>query len=315
MTQIIFILLFTLLPVLSWWVSRNAVLVVVSIALGFGLAGNFVQTTIALGIGWTLYGLQLFVVGVLIAILLIVVRITRRESGALGSRKRQLLAVGVPALAIGTGLILLRLIAPDSPGDLSALGYLINHPLAEDNAKWLHLTSQLAQGNEISFNGYAGGPLLLVMSVVASLIAVLSAVLLGGVNEVAVATNTVLGTQFLLIALIPFVFAAFAQGKFTNLKGMARSVPVIASWTGMFVVVLASAVITSYGHLSLQFVLLVLVLWAGVFLMETSFLLRLSTTLVIATTASVWLPLNVLGFVIILVGLVVVLRKRNGVPL
>jgi hypothetical protein len=203
--------------------------------------------------------------------------------------------------------------APDSAGALTAVGYLINHPLAEDNAKWLHLTSQLAQGSEISFNGYAGGPLLLVMSVVASLISVLSVVLLGGVNEVAVATNTLIGTQFLLIAIIPFVFAVFAQGKFKGLTDTKRFVPVAATWTAMFVLVLASAVVTSYGHLSLQFILLVLVLWAGVFLLDTPFLLRLSATSLIATSASVWLPLNVLGFAVIVVAFVVVIRRRSAI--
>ncbi len=313
MTQFIFVVLFTFLPILAWWISRNATLVVVSIALGFGLAGNLVQTTIAFGVGWTVYGLQLLVLAVLLIIVLMVTWLSRRAVVSLGSRRRQFLVLGVPALMIGVGLIVLRLMAPDSAGALTAVGYLINHPLAEDNAKWLHLTSQLAQGSEIAFNGYAGGPLLLVMSVVASLISVLSAIMLGGVNEVAVATNTLLGTQFLLIAVISFVFAVFAQGRFKGLKDTNRLVPVAAAWTAMFVLVLASAVVTSYGHLSLQFILLVLVLWAGVFMLETSFLLRLSATLVIATSASVWLPLNVLGFAIIVVALVVVIQRRSAI--
>jgi len=312
-TQFIFVVLFTLLPILSWWISRNATLVVVSIAIGFGLAGNLVQTTIALGVGWTVYGLQLLGLLVLLIIVLMVTWLSRHEVVSLGSRRRQFLVLGVPALMIGVGLIVLRLMAPDSAGSLTAVGYLINHPLAEDNAKWLNLTSQLAQGSEITFNGYAGGPLLLVMSVVASLISVLSVVMLGGVNEVAVATNTLLGTQFLLIAVIPFVFAVFAQAKFNGLKDAKRSVPVAATWTSMFVLVLASAVVTSYGHLSLQFILLVLVLWAGVFLLETSFLLRLSATLVIATSASVWLPLNVLGLTLIVAGLVLVIQRRSAI--
>ncbi len=313
MTQFIFVVLFTLLPILAWWISRNATLVVVSIALGFGLAGNLVQTTIAFGVGWTVYGLQLLALAVLLIIILMVTWLSRRAVVSLGSRRRQFLVLGVPALMIGVGLIVLRLMAPDSAGALTAVGYLISHPLAEDNAKWLHLTSQLAQGSEIAFNGYAGGPLLLVMSVVASLISVLSVIMLGGVNEVAVATNTLLGTQFLLIAVIPFVFAVFAQGKFKGLKDTNRLVPVAATWTAMFVLVLASAVVTSYGHLSLQFIFLVLVLWAGVFLLETPFLLRLSATLLIATSASVWLPLNVLGFAIIVVALVVVIRRRSAI--
>jgi hypothetical protein len=288
-------------------------MVVVSVAVGFGLGGNLVQTTIALGVGWTVYGLQLLVIAVLLIIVFLVTWLSRRGLEKLGSRRRQFLVLGVPALLIGAGLIVLRLMAPDSAGALTAVGYLINHPLAEDNAKWLHLTSQLAQGSEISFNGYAGGPLLLVMSVVASLISVLSVVLLGGVNEVAVATNTLIGTQFLLIAIIPFVFAVFAQGKFKGLTNTKRFVPVAATWTAVFVLVLASAVVTSYGHLSLQFILLVLVLWAGVFLLETPFLLRLSATLLIATSASVWLPLNVLGFAVIVVAFIVVIRRRSAI--
>jgi hypothetical protein len=312
-TQYIFVVLFTLLPILAWWISRNATMVVVSVAVGFGLGGNLVQTTIALGVGWTVYGLQLLVLAVLLIIVFLVTWLSRRGLEKLGSSRRQFLVLGVPALLIGAGLIVLRLMAPDSAGALTAVGYLINHPLAEDNAKWLHLTSQLAQGSEISFNGYAGGPLLLVMSVVASLISVLSVVLLGGVNEVAVATNTLIGTQFLLIAIIPFVFAVFAQGKFKGLTDTKRFVPVAATWTAMFVLVLASVVVTSYGHLSLQFILLVLVLWAGVFLLDTPFLLRLSATLLIATSASVWLPLNVLGFAVIVVAFVVVIRRRSAI--
>jgi hypothetical protein len=50
----------------------------------------------------------------------------------------------------------MRLAAPGSPTPLSAVGYLVNHPLAEDNAKWLHLGAQLADGRDIVFNGYAG---------------------------------------------------------------------------------------------------------------------------------------------------------------
>ena len=53
-----------------------------------------------------------------------------------------------------------------------------------------HLTAQLADGRAIEFSGYAGGPLLLVMAVMAALISVLSMALLGGVSEVAVAANT-----------------------------------------------------------------------------------------------------------------------------
>ena len=312
MTDLVLLALFILLPIVAWSVSRSATLVVVSIALGIGLAGNLVQTTIALGIDWNIRSLQYLVLAMLFILVVLFAVLNRMAIPLRGmSVQRQLVVLGVPAVAIGLFLILMRLLAPDSPGPLSAVGYLINHPLAEDNAKWLNLTSQLAQGSDITFNGYAGGPLLLVMSVVAALISVLSTVMLGGINEVAVATNTLLGTQFLLIALIPFAFAPFAERGFLGAGLPSRKIPAVATWTGMFVVFLASSVITSYGHLSLQFVLLVLILCGSVFLMEFPFMVKLASALVVVTTASVWLPLNVLAFGIIVVGIGVALWRKS----
>ena len=312
MTDLVLLALFILLPVVAWCVSRSATLVVVSIALGIGLAGNLVQTTIALGMDWNIRSLQYLVLAMLFILVVLFAVVNRMAIPLRGmSVQRQFVVLGIPALAIGLFLILMRLLAPDSPGSLSAVGYLINHPLAEDNAKWLNLTSQLAQGTDITFNGYAGGPLLLVMSVVAALISVLSTVMLGGINEVAVATNTLLGTQFLFIALIPFAFAPFAERGFLGAGLPSRRIPTVAIWTGMFVVFLASSVITSYGHLSLQFVLLVLILCGSVFLMEFPFMVKLASALVVVTTASVWLPLNVLAFGIIVVGIGVALWRKS----
>ena len=97
MTQFIFVVLFTLLPILAWWISRNATMVVVSVALGFGLGGNLVQTTIALGVGWTVYGLQLLALAVLLIIVFLVTWLSRRGLEKLGSRRRQFLVLGVPA--------------------------------------------------------------------------------------------------------------------------------------------------------------------------------------------------------------------------
>ncbi len=48
-------------------------------------------------------------------------------------------------------------------------------------------------------------------------------------------------------------------------------------------------------------------------MLETPFLLRLSATLLIATSASVWLPLNVLGFAVIALAVVVVIRRRSAI--
>jgi len=276
------------------------------------VGGNVVQSTIALGVPWNVRGLQLLVASVMVAVVAFAL-LRRRSGSASGSLMRQLVTIVGPALVIGLYLLAMRLLAPDNPGPLSAVGYLINHPQAEDNAKWLHLSSQLADGRAIEFSGYAGGPLLLVMAGMAALISVLSLVLLGGVNEVAVAANTVVGTQFLLIALVPFALAVFAENKIAVSSARDRSrayVPAVLVWVSMLVVALASAVITSYGHLSLQFVFLVLVGWLSVFVMSAPRWLRLAASLTVVAAASVWLPMTAVAIVLLVALLVWVLRER-----
>ena len=195
---------------------------------------------------------------------------------------------------------------------MAALGFLINHPMAEDNAKWLNLAAQLADGRTIAFNGYAGGPLLLLMSLVAAGISVLSMILLGGVNEVAVVLNTVVGSELLLIALAPFALAPLAQWRLRGAGGLRLALPPAPLiWSGALVLVTANAALVKFGHLSLQFVLILTVLWAAAFLVAAPRRLLLMTTLVIATTASVWLPLNVLGVVLLVVAAVVTVRAHD----
>ena len=310
MVDALLLVAFIALPVAAWWVSRSLLFVSVWLGLGIGVAGNLVQGSIALGMPWNVRGLQVLVVLVMAAVLGLAWLRQTRSTGSSSSFVRQAVTIVVPAVVIGVYLLAMRLLAPDSPGPLTAVGYLINHPQAEDNAKWLHLSAQLADGRAIEFSGYAGGPLLLVMSVMAALISVLSLLILGGVNEVAVAANTVVGTQFLLIALVPFAFAVFAERRLPAARGSRAFVPAVLLWVSMLVVALASAIITSYGHLSLQFVFPVLVAWLVVFAMSRSRWLRLATSLTVVTTASVWLPMTAVAIVLLILLLVWVIRIR-----
>lgn len=303
MVDLLFLIAFIALPALAWVIGRRLTPVVIGLAFGFGVVGNLAQTTIGWGIPWTVRTLQLAVLAIMLVVLGWSLR-TRIIDTDDSSFRRQIIVVLIPALALGTFLIAMRVMA-DGAGPMSAVGYFINHPLAEDNAKWLHLTAQLADGREIGFNGYAGGPLLLLMAVMASLMSVLSTVWLGGVNEVAVAANTVIATQFLLIALIPFAFSPFA--------GRRQNLPAPLVWSGMVIAASASAVITSYGHLSLQFVLPVFILWIVVFATKCSDRARLLVTLTIVTLASVWLPLNILGIAILLAALLWSLRRKRWI--
>jgi hypothetical protein len=298
-------------PIAAWLISRNLTLVVVTLVLGIGLAGNVVQTSIALGMAWNVRGLQALAVVVLLLVVLGAF-LARGRMRPGSSMRTQLIAIVLPAVLIGVFLIVLRLLATDDPGPMAALGFLINHPMAEDNAKWLNLAAQLADGRTIAFNGYAGGPLLLLMSLVAAGISVLSMILLGGVNEVAVVLNTVVGSELLLIALAPFALAPLAQWRLRGAGGLRLALPPAPLiWSGALVLVTANAALVKFGHLSLQFVLILTVLWAAAFLVAAPRRLLLMTTLVIATSASVWLPLNVLGVVLLVVAAVVTVRARD----
>jgi len=316
MVDVLLLIAFIALPVAAWWASRSLLFVAVWLGLGIGVAGNLVQGSIALGANWNVRGLQVLVLLVMGAVAALAWLRRRRSSGSGGgSMRRQLVVVLLPALVIGGYLLAMRLLAPGDPGPLTAVGYLINHPQAEDNAKWLNLTAQLADGRAIEFSGYAGGPLLLVMAVMAALISVLSLILLGGVNQVAVAANTVVATQFLLIALVPFSLAVLAEVRVrVGAGGGSRErafVPAVLAWAGMLVIALASAIVTSYGHLSLQFVLLVLVAWFAVFAVSGSRWLQLATSLTVVAVASVWLPMTAVASALVVVLAVWVVRRLS----
>lgn len=301
---------FVILPLATWWWSRSITYMSAGLILGFGVGGNLVQSTIAWGASWNVRSLQALALAVMVGVLAGAPWVAKRSVSDPG--RRQLLAIGVPIAAIGLFLIAMRVLAPEDPGVLTGFGYLMNHPMGEDNAKFLNLAAQLTDGRTISFNGYAAGPLLLLMSVVASGVSVLSMILLGGVNQVAVVLNTVIGTQHLLMILTACAFAPFADRiRSRSAAGGPMRIPVPAMWLGTLVLFLASAVLTEYGHVSLQFVLFILVLWVVSFAADSPWQVRLALTLAIATSASVWIPLNLLGFVIVIAAIVWSLRRRR----
>ena len=76
--------------------------------------------------------------------------------------------------------------------------------------------------------------------------------------------------------------------------------------------VLGSAVllVTAYGHLTLQFTMLVCALWAGVFLVASRVpQARLLTSLAVVAGMTVWLPMNAIAGVM-LIGILIVLGGR-----
>lgn len=301
-------ILFIGTPVAIWVVSRSVTYTAATTIIGFGILGNAVQTTASWGVSWNVRGLQLLAASALLASLMGAVLLRRVRRGSAGSLHAQLIGVGIPILILGLLLLVSRLVAPDDPGTLSGLGYLVSHQLGEDNAKFLHLAAQLADGREVEFNGYAAGPLLLLMSMVAAVMATLSTFFFGGVNEVAVVLNTVIGGQHLMMMLTPIALAPLVEFRALR-NGRSLAMPLI--WTSMLVLFLASALLTEYGHMSLQFVLIILVLWACVFSVASPWWAKLSLTLAIATSASVWIPLNVLGLILVVAAIVWSARRKH----
>lgn len=316
MVDVVVLVLFLALLVaaISW--SRSLTWVITAFLVLISLVGAGIQATLALDLRWTFRELQ----GGLLAGMVIVAGIAwwmgRHGRGGKDLR-RQLLVVLVPALVIAIVMLVVRLSASGSPGVLTGVGWLAAHPYAEDNAKWLNLAAQLASGQELQFNGYAGGPLVMVIVLVATAAAALSEALLGGFNEVAVAVNAVVGTEFLLVALAPLALAPFAEFGIPRRPltsgAMRRKAPIATVWAGLIVSVPATAVLLSYGHMTLEYVLLVVAFWAAVFLVGGRGRARLLTSIVIIATSSVWFPLNGIALLLLIGGWIwVVARIARG---
>jgi hypothetical protein len=313
MIDIAFALAFLGLPIAAWIITRDITWVAIRIFFALGVAGVAVQTVISYGWGVNLRLLQVIVLVLFVIITLLSLK--QRSGAQERSLQRQFVGVFLPAIAIGLFLLATRLVAPERPELLTGLGYLVNHPFAEDSAKWLNLSSQLASGRDLVFAGYAGGPLVMLMAIVAPFIAVASLVLFGGVNEVAVAVTTVIGLQFLFIALVPFALAPLVTSRIPpapRSPGAASfQLPLPLVWVGAVVVGLASSVLTVYGHLSLQLVFLPMILWTAVFLvMPRNRGALVLSSLAIVPLASAWFPLLGLTAVVLLaVGLWTLVRR------
>ncbi len=226
--------------------------------------------------------------------------------------KRQFIAVWLPLLVLAFVLFYITTFMTQEIAFLRPVGYLIGHGEAEDNAKWLDFTAQWASGNPISQGVPLGGPLELVLTFVGTLMSAASTVLLGGINEVAVAANTVVFGQFFLAISAPLILAPLAEQRF---KG--RSIPAPFIWLGGGATTVAALVVINNGHLTLQFAFLAIGLWSAVYLSDLAIpRAKLIVSLAAAAAITVWLPLNGLAVVILVGWLIVLLRDlvRNGVP-
>lgn len=300
------------LPLLTLWRSRSAAWTVIALLTSVSVMGVVVNFVIDhLGpVTWLTLQLMTLVALLIPAALAFVMPAPR-----LAPRRRQFLSVLLPVILLGFFLIVITIWWTQAPALQTPVSYLMGHATAEDNAKWLDFAALLAAGGPIDQGVPLGGPLQLMLTVVATAMAAGSTLLYGGVNEVMVAANTVVFSQYLFVVLAPLALAPIAETVYRvrrpgNGFRLAR-VPAPMIWTGSLILVAAVLIATAYGHLTWQYTVIAVTLWITVYLVDLPIpRARLLTSLIVVASLTVWLPMNVVALVV-LVGWITVLL-RNG---
>ena len=315
MGNLIFLIAFLAVPIAAFVLARSLTFVVVGLTAAVAFVGAFINFTLDRGHRWDFVSLQ---VAVLVAFLLILAAAffyrRRLDRSSAVPFSRQMIAVIAPFL-VGLGfLIMSRLWAAPTSGLYTGVGFLLVRQGAEDNAKWLDFAAQAATGNPIEQAVPLGGPLQLIMVMMATLLAVVSQLSFGGINQVFVAANTVIYLEFVLVMLVPFIFAPIAEARFRISSGdKARGfIPAPLIWIGAFVMMTASLAVSGLGHLTLEFTFLVLGIWASVFIVGSKIPhVYVLTTLSVAIASLVWFPLTVIA-VPMIIGMAVYLVLKSA---
>lgn len=309
--NIAFLLAYLALPAFAYWRMRSISWLVIAVAGAFGVFGAIINFAHDRGHMFTQTQLQWVL---LIALASIVVVSFIWPLKATGFERmpfrRQFLTIWLPVLLLTIAFFYITTFVTDDPGFLRPVGYLIGHGEAEDNAKWLDFAAQWASGSSISQGVPLGGPLQLALTFIGTIMAVVSEFTFGGVNQVAVAANTVVFGQFIMAAFAPFLLAPLVEARFNG-----RRIPAPFIWLGALITVSAALVVINHGHLTLQFTFLMVGLWSAVFLAGINVpRARLVVSLAAAASLTVWLPLNGVAVVILLGWFVYLVRDlvRRG---
>ena len=312
MADLVFALAYVALIAGIILLSRSLTATVVLFFFGFTVSGVLLQYVGDIGVNVTI-GLMRIWLALTLAVLLLGALAIRQRVSTRWSPVSNLVLLGLSG-GIALMFSLSRLIAPGAPTPLSSVGFFVTHVAAEDNAKWLNATAALADGSAVESWANVGGPLVLVLTFSATAIGAISFALYGAVNEVAVSSGSLLFTELLLIVLAPLSLAPLAEKRFKKLAGNRIPWPLI--FLSGVTLAAGSAVLLTYGHLTLQYTILAFALWIAIFLAPDPQLpWRKLTSLAIAGTAMVWFPLSALS-VLVLFGLgtyllVAVIRRSN----
>jgi hypothetical protein len=196
--------------------------------------------------------------------------------------------------------VISRVLAFGHAGPWTAVGFFVQRIYAEDNAKWLDFAGQLMTGAPIDQGVPMGGPLQLAVVFAATVFSVISTLAFGGVNQVYVASNSILFLQFGLAALSPIVLAPFAEMRKKSTKtNTGINIPAPALWVGGIALMAGSFAASGLGHLTFQYAMIVVGLWFAVFLAGSQVPhARVLTSVSAAVLLVVWFPLLAVSVVI-----------------
>ncbi|MDH6256039.1 hypothetical protein [Aurantimicrobium minutum] len=195
---------------------------------------------------------------------------------------------------------------------------------AEDNAKWVNFSANVAQGNDLYFNDGTGGALAVIIVLTSVFVAIFSELVLGGPNVVGITVQTIICVQAVLLVLAPLALTPVLMNFRRNMyveqgfdqvffqRNIGIFVGTLFSAAGLSMGIVAT---TAMGHLSFAVIILQLSFWATCVLynwpMRQNWLL---ITVIGSSQALVWLPLPALSVAIAIAGLffgAIELRKQR----
>lgn len=306
--EFIFLTLYLALPLVVLWRTRSIAWSVVTLIGSLSLVGIGINLTIEWGFFWSRLGLQVALVVAFAAVVIGAFLVGKLHGVQRAPVRRQVVAIVVPTLLlVGLFFIVWVLLVPGG-GFTTPVGFLMGHPGAEDNAKWLDFTAGYAAGGSIEQLIPTGGPLQLVFTFFGTAMGVLSAITLGGYNEVFVAANTVVVTEYFLAILAPLAVAPLVNARFAvRSEGKPIRIPIPFIWLAGLTLASANLLAINFGHVTFQYVTAALVLVSITFLVNESRSSMWMALIIAGSLATIWWPLNILSFaalLALLVGLV-----------
>ncbi len=303
MSNLFYLVAFLGLPALSYFLTRNLTWTVAVTGAAYAVGGIFISFSIHSGVRWNLTSLQLALLVCLVISVALSFFIGRRSTRF--TLRHHLLSGFAPVIAVLMLVLVSRALAAQSGTWFTAVGFLIQRVSTEYNAQWLDFSSQLVQAGDIVQATPMGGPLQLFMVLMATMMASVSFVAFGGVNEVFVATNSVVYAEFGLAVLAPMALVPLVELRRKLAPGGSRRfLPAPVVWTGMLALITASLAASGLGHMTLQFVFISLTFWVAIFAVgSTSRYCGAFATIGVVGSALVWFPLTPIALVLLYGGL------------